>query len=94
MASVYILYSPSLDQYYTGSCKELFDRIEQHLSKKIPGAFTAKAKDWILYFSINELKYEQARQIEKHIKRMKSKTYIQNLKKYADLSEKLVIKYG
>lgn len=93
MASVYILYSPSLEQYYTCSCKKLSERIEQHLSKEISGAFTAKAKDWILYFSINELKYEQARLIESHIKRMKSKKYIKNFKMYPELSEKLIDKY-
>ena len=93
MASVYVLYSPSINQYYIGSCKELSERLAQHLSKEIPGAFTGKAKDWILYFSMNGLNYEQARQIEKHIKKMKSRKYIENLKKYPELSEKLIAKY-
>lgn len=93
MAAVYILYSSSLDQYYIGSCKELSDRVKQHLSMQIPGAFTAKAEDWVLFFSIKELKYEQARLIERHIKKMKSRIYIENLKKYPELSEKLVAKY-
>ncbi len=93
MASVYILYSPSLNQYYIGSCKVLSERIEQHLCKEIPGAFTGKVKDWILYLSLNELKYEQARLIEKHIKKMKSRVYIENLKKYPELSEKIITKY-
>ena len=93
MASVYILYSPSVNQYYIGSCKVLSERIEQHLSKKIPGAFTAKVKDWILYFSISELKYGQARLIENHIKKMKSRVYIENLKKYTEVSKKLITKY-
>jgi putative endonuclease len=94
MASVYILYSPSLNGYYTGSCQELSERIEQHLNGTIPGAYTAKAKDWMLYFSIDDLTYKQARDIESHIKQMKSKTYIENLKKYPELSLKLRKQYA
>jgi putative endonuclease len=89
MASVYILYSPLCNKYYTGSCKELPVRFEQHITSSIPGAFTAQAKDWVLYLSIDDLKYEQARLIEAHIKRMKSKIYIENLKKHRELSLKL-----
>jgi len=39
------------------------------------------------------LDYEQARKIEKQIKRMKSKKYIENLKKYPDIVKKLIEKY-
>jgi len=90
MASVYILYSASINQYYTGSCKELSERLQQHLSESIPGAFTAKVKDWKLYYSIDNLTYEQARQIEAHIKRMKSRKFIENIKKYHELTRKLI----
>ena len=40
-----------------------------------------------------DLEYDEARNIEAHIKKMKSKTYIENLKKYSDLREKLLEKY-
>ena len=93
MASVYILYSLSLNKYYTGSCKELSERLEMHFSGEKQGAYTTKANDWTLYFSMNELGYEQARQIEKHIKRMKSRNYIENLKKYKELSQNLIKRY-
>jgi putative endonuclease len=36
--------------------------------------------------------FNHALRIEKHIKRMKSKTFIQNLKKYPELLEKTVAK--
>jgi putative endonuclease len=93
MAVVYILYSGSLNKFYTGSCKEIDLRIEQHLSKLFPNAFTAAANDWSIYFSIENLNYLQARKIERHIKKMKSRKFIENLKKYPAVSEKLVVLY-
>ena len=33
MATVYILYSDSIDQYYTGSCLEFTERLEMHWDK-------------------------------------------------------------
>ena len=93
MASVYILFSPSINQFYIGNCKDLDNRLNQHLLKEVIGAFTANANDWVLFFSINQLEYEQARKIENHIKKMKSRKYIENLKSYPEISEKLVLKY-
>jgi putative endonuclease len=40
-----------------------------------------------------DLEYMQARKIENHIKRMKSKKYIKDLKSYSELSEKLFNQY-
>ena len=93
MASVYILFSNKLNNFYIGSCKDLSYRIDQHLNKEFAGSFTARAEDWILYLSIDELQYQQARAIEEHLKRMKSKAYIQNLLKYPEIIERLKIKY-
>jgi len=89
MATVYILYSQSLDKYYIGSCIEVAERLDQHLSKFFPGAFTSKANDWVIFFSLIDLSYKQARSIESHIKNMKSKKYIQNLKRYSEISQNL-----
>lgn len=52
------------------------------------------AEDWELYLSIDELTYQQARLIEIHIKKMKSKTYIQNLAKYPEIIERLKVKFS
>ena len=94
MAAVYILYSPKLKKYYVGSCLDLKIRLNDHTSKIIADAFTTKANDWELFFSIDGLGYKQARDIESHIKRMKSKNYIMNLKRYSELVEKLIGKYS
>ena len=93
MASVYILYSKKLTRYYTGSCEDLSVRIKEHSGKKYTQSYTSKADDWELYFEIPELSYSQARRIELHIKKMKSKKYIENLKRYPDISRKLIQNY-
>jgi putative endonuclease len=93
MASVYILHSKKLNRFYIRSCKDLSYRIDQHLNKEFEGSFTTAAEDWVLYFSIDKLAYQQARLIEVHLKKMKSKTYIQNLTKYPEIVERLKIKY-
>jgi putative endonuclease len=94
MASVYILYSEKLNRYYVGSCKDVSYRVDQHLNKDFPMSFTAKADDWTLFFFVDNLEYAQARKIERHIKNMKSKNYIQNIKKYPEISQNLVIQYS
>jgi len=94
MASVYILFSKKLDRFYTGSCKDLSYRLDQHLRKAFSKSFTAKTDDWELFFFIDHLQYAQARLIEGHIKKMKSKVYIQNLKKHPEIFQKLIIKYS
>jgi putative endonuclease len=94
MASVYILFSKKLDRFYTGSCKDLSYRIDQHFNKDFGKSFTAKTDDWEMFFFVDDLHYAQARMIEKHIKNMKSKVYIQNLKKHPEIMLKLIIKYA
>ena len=93
MAVVYVLYSASVNKFYVGSCVDLEERTEKHLSKHFPGAFTGKTTDWVVYFSRDNLTYIQARKIEMHLKKMKSKKFIENLKKYPEIMERLVALY-
>ncbi len=81
MANVYILYSKTLNKFYTGSCLDFEKRFSEHLTKKFVDGFSAKTNDWVLFYIIRQLSYKQAREIEAHIKRMKSKKYIVELKK-------------
>ena len=62
--------------------------------KYFPDAYTSRVDDWILFFRIDGLNYSQARKIELHIKRMKSQTYIQNLKRYPALLLKIINKFA
>jgi putative endonuclease len=93
MAAVYILHSIKLGTFYTGSCFDLQERVMQHQNHEFITAYTAKSNDWILFLSIENLEYNQARNIEKHIKSMKSSTYIRNLKQYHEMKTKLIEKY-
>jgi len=89
MASVYILYSSKLDRFYIGSCKVFQFRFQDHLTKVYPKSFTSNSDDWQLFLLIEDLSYSQAREIERHIKKMKSSVYIQNLAKYPEMIIKL-----
>jgi len=93
MAVVYILYSSSLDKFYTGSCEDFQERIRQHENGYFAQAFTRKATDWLIYLLLENLSYLQARGIEAHIKRMKSRRFLENLKKYPELLNRLADKY-
>ena len=91
----YILHSQKLDRFYIGSTSLTpEERLELHLQKHFGSdAFTAAAKDWELFFFIACESVQQAKGIEKHIKKMKSKKYIVNLTKYPELTDKLRAKY-
>ncbi|MEQ9016981.1 MAG: GIY-YIG nuclease family protein, partial [Marinovum algicola] len=82
---VYILYSEKANAYYIGQTEDLIIRLKQHLSKAFPHAFTTKADDWVVFLSFQCENKKQSIQIEKHIKRMKSRKYIQDLKKYPEI---------
>ena len=94
MATVYILYSSIKNKYYIGSCINLSERILEHKIGKYKNSYTSKLNDWILFYSMDHLEYKQARLIEKHIKRMKSRKYIKDLKKYESISLNLIKLYS
>jgi putative endonuclease len=93
MASIYILYSLKSDSYYIGSCNNFVERLEQHQTKTF-GGFTSNEDDWKLFYSINDLNYQQARNIESHIKKMKSRKYLENLSQFPEIMERLILKYS
>ena len=93
MAIVYILYSEQADKFYTGSSLDVTARLDEHLEKKFKSAYTAKVNDWEVFFVIDDLTYEQARKIEDHIKRMKSRKYFNDLKQYPAIVERLKALY-
>jgi putative endonuclease len=95
MPSVYILYSPSLDRFYTGATSlPVETRHERHLIEYYGTKYTAAAKDWEIFFQIDCATMAQAFQIEKHIKNMKSKKYITDLKAYPEIVQRLKEKYS
>ncbi|HBH06551.1 MAG TPA: endonuclease [Flavobacteriales bacterium] len=93
MAHVYVLYSKTANRHYIGSCKHLSDRLKLHREKVFSKSFTSVYDDWELVHQIGDLTYSQARQIERHIKRMKSRKYIENLTIYPEITNKLLQRY-
>ncbi|MEY2869161.1 MAG: hypothetical protein RIR01_1641 [Bacteroidota bacterium] len=94
MHFVYIIYSSEKDTFYIGETSDMELRLQWHNSGLFKKAHTKIANDWILFHLIECTNIFQARKIERHIKNMKSKTYISNLKKYPEISEKLLLKYS
>jgi len=91
--SVYILYSKKLDRFYIGQTKDLNERLLLHTEKQFEDSFTSRANDWKLFHSIPCNSRTQAIQIESHIKKMKSRKYIFDIKEFPEISENLIIKY-
>lgn len=89
---VYILFSNKLNRFYIGYTSNIDTRLDFHFSSPSK-TFTSNAKDWILFYSLECASKLQALKIEKHIKNMKSKVYIENLLKFPEISIKLLDKY-
>jgi putative endonuclease len=95
MATVYIIFSDSLNKFYIGYTTELVQsRIEKHNSLHYDNKFTAKGIPWKLFLQIECTSVSQALKIEKHIKLMKSSSYIRNLQKYPEMVSNLLLKYN
>ena len=94
MATIYILYSHSIDKHYIGSCLDIDERLNEHNAHFHTIAFTKRANDWEIYYQYNTIEKEMARKIELHIKKMKSKIYLQNLKRYPEIMEKLIARFS
>lgn len=91
---VYILHSQKLGKYYIGFTQNIDLRLDFHQNDVQTRKFTYKADDWELIFTIECKSKEQGLSIEKHIKAMKSRVYIQNLMKYPEMTTKLLEKYS
>ena len=90
MASVYILYSGSIDRYYVGFTTESVEqRLQKHNDKYYDDKWTSKGRPWELFLEIRCNTDDEARKVEKHIKKMKSKTYLLNLRKYPEMVDRL-----
>ena len=92
MGQVYIVYSQSLDKYYTGVTQDsVVLRLEKH-NKGVYGKrkYTSTANDWKLYLTLSCDDYNHAIRLERKIKSMKSRKYIENLEKYEEIREKII----
>jgi putative endonuclease len=65
---VYILHSAHLKRYYVGFTTNLDVRLSFHENPEAR-KFTAKAWDWVLFFTIDCLSKQQGLSVEKHVKK-------------------------
>ena len=92
---VYILHSEKLQRFYTGCTSNFHERLRKHSTSFYGNQnFTSKADDWELFLLIECKSELQAKAVERHIKKMKSKIYKRNLKKYPEMIDRLLRKYS
>src|SRR6187549_2337724 len=91
MIGCYILYSELYNRFYIGATHEdPTTRLQKHNNKFYGGTSTSYTNDWELFLFIACSSYPQAINVERHIKKMKSTSYIFNLVKYPEMIEKLL----
>ncbi len=82
-----------MDKYYVGATSDnIMIRLEKHRNGKYSTSYTAQADDWQLFIHFEVDSYAHTIRIEKKIKSIKSRKYIENLKRYDELKEKLIKK--
>ena len=94
MYKVYILYSPTADSFYVGQSEDFDARFQWHKDKIFGKSFTKRADDWTIFLTVDCMSRKQSVNIEAHIKKMKSRRYIENLKKYPEIILRLKLKYS
>jgi putative endonuclease len=92
---VYVLRSIKTARYYIGYCsKSVEERLEEHNAGKYENSFTRRDHPWEIFHVIVCESFEQARKLEHHIKKMKSRKYIENLKMKPEIENRLLQKYS
>jgi putative endonuclease len=75
---VYILYSRKLGKHYIGQTSDLESRMERHNAGRNP--FTKKGVPWELVHSLNCDSRAEAMKLEKRIKNLGTKRFLERLK--------------
>jgi putative endonuclease len=76
--SVYVIYSPKIDQFYIGSTNDLEARLKHHNYGATPSTKKG-APDWIIKYTETFQDKSSALKREIQIKKKKSRKYIQFL---------------
>jgi len=92
MHFLYILYSEKAHTYYVGETDDMELRLEKHINHSYHGSFTSMAEDWKVVLLFECISRSQAVQLEKFIKRMKSKVFIQKIISNPEILNDIVLK--
>ncbi|MET7030456.1 GIY-YIG nuclease family protein [Sediminicola luteus] len=76
---IYILYSNSADKYYVGETSDPGNRLKQHLDHHFKTNYTKIANDWHIKLEKEVTSKEDAVYLERFVKRMKSRSFIEKL---------------
>ncbi|WP_394354496.1 GIY-YIG nuclease family protein [Euzebyella saccharophila] len=94
MHYVYVIQSEKTQGYYIGETANLETRLNWHNNVELNIGVTRKSIPWRYHFTLQVPIRTIALRIEKHIKKMKSKVYLENLSKYPEISKRLLKKYS
>jgi putative endonuclease len=92
MHHLYILYSKSATKFYIGETHNIDDRITKHNQHTYSDSFTKIANDWELVLLFNCSNREEAAFLEKFIKKMKSRIFIEKIINNASILEDILSK--
>ena len=74
---IYIIQSKKTGRYYIGSTSDVSRRLQDHNSSNTPS--TKAGKPWILRLSQEYGSLVKARKIEKHLKKLKRRDYLERI---------------
>lgn len=79
MYYVYIIYSEKLDRYYVGTTDNIEKRLIEHNTDFYKNSFTSRGIPWELKLKFQSQSSEKAYKLERFIKSMKSRKFIETL---------------
>ncbi len=94
MYYVYAIQSKLDQSFYIGKTSNLEDRLHYHNTPELNVGITKRKIPWDYFFILEVGNLKLAGKIENHLKKMKSKKYIKDLKKYPEIAQKLIKKYS
>ncbi|MDG1278697.1 MAG: GIY-YIG nuclease family protein [Algoriphagus sp.] len=90
---VYILYSEQTDKYYIGQTEDLDRRLMEHNSHSYQDSYTKIASDWKMKINLKCSSKRQAIKIENHIKKNRSRKYVEDFIRFPEIGQNLLVKY-
>lgn len=94
MHFVYIIKSKKDGSFYIGETSDLEKRLHWHNSEELNIGFTKSRNPWEYHFTLKVDDKQIAKKIERHIKNIKSRQYLENLVRFPEIASKLIEKYS
>ena len=92
MHYLYIIYSTSANKFYVGETDNMGKRLLKHNIHSYKDSFTKIAEDWEVVLLFKCISKDQAVLLEKFIKRMKSKVFIEKVIANPDILADIISK--